>query len=172
MSTLLRKYCQHYTLLDELNLHIKYFKWVDILTYYTPSDPTKDKEPRLNKGLQKKWLPQKTVAHKQQLEKENEMKARNRLMEGPSERAKARKRDKKDQKIVRVMKKVPMTFYTCNANHITNKMPILAHDAAKHKFDVIHITEAGLKDMGERILPEQDGQSIQSRGRIKTTAVK
>ena len=24
-------------------------------------------------------------------------------------------------------------------------MPILAHDTAKHKFDVIHITEAGLK---------------------------
>ena len=39
------------------------------------------------------------------------------------------------------MKKVPMTFYTCNANHITN----MAHDVAKHKFDVIHITEAGLK---------------------------
>ena len=119
-----------YTLLDELNLHIKYFKGVDILTYYTPSDPTKDKEPRLNKGLQKKWLFEKTITHK----KENEMKTRNRLMEGPSERAKARKRDKKDQKIVRVMKKVPMRFYTCNANHITNKMSILAHDVAKHKF--------------------------------------
>ena len=39
-----------------------------------------------------------------------------------------------------------MTFYTCNANHITNKIPILAHDVAKHKFDVIHITEAGLKE--------------------------
>ena len=74
------------------------------------------------------------------------MEAGNILMEGPSERAKARKRDKKDQKIVRVMKKVPMTFYTCNANHITNWMPILAHDVAKHKFDVIHITEAGLKE--------------------------
>ena len=24
-------------------------------------------------------------------------------------------------------------------------MPILAHDVAKHKFNVIHITEAGLK---------------------------
>ena len=116
-----------YTLLDELNVHIKYFKVVDILTYYPPSDQTIDKEPRLNKGLKK-------------------MKTRNRLMEGPSERAKARKRDKKDQKIVSVMEKVPMTFYTCNANHITNKMPILAHDVAKHKFDVIHITEAGLKE--------------------------
>ena len=38
-----------------------------------------------------------------------------------------------------------MTFYTCNANHITNKMPTLAHDAMKQKLDVIHITEAGLQ---------------------------
>ena len=43
------------------------------------------------------------------------------------------------------MKKVPMTFYTCNANHITNNMTTLAHDTMKHKLDVIHITEAGLK---------------------------
>ena len=27
---------------------------------------------------------------------------------------------------------------------MTNKMPILAHDVGKHKFDVIHISEAGL----------------------------
>ena len=66
-------------------------------------------------------------------------------MEGPSERAKNRKREKKEQNIVRVKKKVPITFYTCNANHITNKMPILAQNVAKHKFDIIHITEAGLK---------------------------
>ena len=41
------------TLLDDLNLQIKYFKGVDILTYYTPSNPTKDKEPLLNYKLQK-----------------------------------------------------------------------------------------------------------------------
>ena len=29
------------TLMDELNQHIKYFKGVDILTYYIPTDPTK-----------------------------------------------------------------------------------------------------------------------------------
>ena len=39
-----------YTLLDELNLHIEYFKGVDILTYYIPSNPTKDKEPRLKEN--------------------------------------------------------------------------------------------------------------------------
>ena len=42
-----------YTLMDELNLHIKYFKGVDILTYYT--QPTKDKKTMFNKTLQKKW---------------------------------------------------------------------------------------------------------------------
>ena len=42
-----------YTLLDDLNLQIKYFKGLDILTYYTPSNPTKDKEPLLNYKLQK-----------------------------------------------------------------------------------------------------------------------
>ena len=42
------------------------------------------------------------------------------------------------------MKTIPITFYTCNTNHITNKMPILAHDMGKHKLDVVHNTEAGL----------------------------
>ena len=64
-------------------------------SYYTPSDSTKDKEPKLNSRLQKKWLPEKTVAHKQQLAKESEMKARNRLMEGPSDCEKKGKRTKK-----------------------------------------------------------------------------
>ena len=44
------------------------------------------------------------------------------------------------------MKKVPINFYTCNANNISNKMQILAHDVAKHKFYVIYITEAGLQE--------------------------
>ena len=42
------------TLKDELNLHIKYFNGVDILKYYIPTNPTKDKDPRLNKTLQQK----------------------------------------------------------------------------------------------------------------------
>ena len=69
----------------------------------------------------------------QQLAKESEIMARKKLLEGPEERAKTRKKERKDQKIVRVVKKVPITFYTCNASHITNKMPILAHDVGKHK---------------------------------------
>ena len=57
---------------------------------YTPSDPTKDKEPKLNRSLQKKWLPEKTDGHKQQLAKESEIMARKRLLEGPSECEKTR----------------------------------------------------------------------------------
>ena len=45
---------------------------------------------------------------------------------------------------MRVVKKVLITFDTCNASHITNKMPILAHDVGKHKFDVIYLSEAVL----------------------------
>ena len=85
------------TLEDELNLQIKYFKGVDILTYYTPSDPTKDKEPLLNYKLQKEWLPAKTVPQKQVM-------AKKKLLEGPEERAKRRKKEEKDQKIVRVVR--------------------------------------------------------------------
>ena len=86
------------TLMDELNLHIKYFKGVDILTYYTPTDPTKDKEPILNKTLQNKWLPQRTVAQKIQLEKESEMRTKNKLKEGPVENERARKKEKKKKR--------------------------------------------------------------------------
>ena len=106
------------TLMDELNLHIKYFKVVDILTCYIPTNPTKDKEPMLNKN-------------------------KNKLKQGPVEREKSRKKDEKGPK--RLMKQVPVTFYSCNANHITNKMPTLVHDTLKERLDVIHITEAGLK---------------------------
>ena len=86
------------TILDDLNLQIKYFKGVDILTYYTPSDPNKDKEPKLNWRLQKEWLPAKTVAHKQQLAKESKIMARKKLLEGPEERAKTRKNERKTRK--------------------------------------------------------------------------
>ena len=83
------------TLMDELNLNIKYFKGVDILTYYIPTDPTKDKEPMLNKTLQKKWLPKKTVEQKRQLEKESEARAKNKLKQVAVERGKCNKIPKK-----------------------------------------------------------------------------
>ena len=44
------------TLVDDLNRQVKFIKGRDILTYYIPTDPTKEKEPVLNKNLQKKWL--------------------------------------------------------------------------------------------------------------------
>ena len=87
------------TLMDELNLNIKYFKGVDILTYYIPTDPTKDKEPMLNKTLQKKWLHEKTVKQKRLLEKESEMIAKNKLKQGLAEREKSRKSPKRTNKL-------------------------------------------------------------------------
>ena len=50
------------TLLDYLNYQIKFLKGKDILTYYTPCDTTKDKEPLLNRELSDKWLPPKQSA--------------------------------------------------------------------------------------------------------------
>ena len=41
------------TLVDNLNKRFKSLKGRDILTYYIPTDPTKEKEPLLNKTLQK-----------------------------------------------------------------------------------------------------------------------
>ena len=54
-----------YTLPDYLNHQVKYLKGTDILTYYTPCDTTKDKEPLLNREPSDKWLPPKTVAQKE-----------------------------------------------------------------------------------------------------------
>ena len=57
------------TFMDYLNYQIKFLKGKDILTYYTPCDPTKDKEPLLSRELSQKQLPSKTVPHKDRLEK-------------------------------------------------------------------------------------------------------
>ena len=91
--------------MDYLNYQIKFLNGKDILTYYTPCDPTKDKEPLLSKELSQKWLPTKTVAQKDRLEKESKIIAMKVLAEGPEERAKRRKKEKKDLKVVRVIKK-------------------------------------------------------------------
>ena len=42
--------------------------------------------------LQKKWLPAKTVAQKHQLAKESKIMAKKKLLDGPEERAKRRKK--------------------------------------------------------------------------------
>ena len=39
------------TILDYLNRKIKFIKGMDILTYYNPTDPSKEKEPLLNRKL-------------------------------------------------------------------------------------------------------------------------
>ena len=83
------------TLMDYLNYQVKFLKGKDILTYYTPCDPTKDKEPWLNRKLSEKWKPQKTVAQKDRLKEERTAMAAKILAEGPVEKQKRKKKEKK-----------------------------------------------------------------------------
>ena len=85
------------TLIDELNQQIKFlFKRIDIHTYYIPTVPNKVKEHFLNRNLQRKWLPAKTVEQKQLQEKESVARAKNTLKQKPhgTEREGARARKK------------------------------------------------------------------------------
>ena len=59
------------TILDGLNRQVKFIKGIDILPYYTSTDPNKEKEPLLKRNLQRKWLPQKTLDQKQQTAKQS-----------------------------------------------------------------------------------------------------
>ena len=70
------------TILDYLNYQIKFLKGKDILTYYTPCDPSKDKEPLLNRELSDKWQPPKTVAQKDRLKEESKTIAMKVLADG------------------------------------------------------------------------------------------
>ena len=74
------------TILDQLNHLIKFLKGKDILTYYTPCDPSKDKEPLLNRELSDKWQPPKTVAQMDQLKEESKTIAMKVLAERPDEK--------------------------------------------------------------------------------------
>ena len=76
------------TILDYFNHLIIFLKGRSILTWYTPCDPTKDKEPWLNKKLADKWKPRKTVAQKDRLKEEREAMAAKILAEGPVEKQK------------------------------------------------------------------------------------
>ena len=69
-----------------------------MLTYYIPTDTTKVKEPLLNRNLQRKWLPAKTVEQNQLQEKESLARAKNKLKQSPIERERARKKSKRRPK--------------------------------------------------------------------------
>ena len=138
------------TLLDYYNHLIIFLKGISVLTWYTPCEPNKDKEPWLDRKLTDKWKPEKTVAQKDRLKEERKKMAEKILGEGPVEREK-RRRKEKDIKVVRVLKQWRCNVYTCNAGRLSNKMAVLAHDAQKLKLGVIHISEAGVgpeKPMG------------------------
>ena len=93
-------------------------KGKSVLTWFTPCDPTTDKEPWLDTRLTDKWMPEKTVAQKKQLKKERQKSDIKLLGEGPAEREKRRKKEK-DEKVMRVLKDVRVTVYTCNARRLT-----------------------------------------------------
>ena len=95
--------------IDDLNRQIRFIKGIDILTYYTPTDPTKEKEPLLNRNLQRKLLPEKTFEQKQQNAKKSMTRSINTLKQGPKEK----ERGRKNTKIVRIMR----TFMIVNANY-------------------------------------------------------
>ena len=138
------------TLLDYYNHLIIFLKGISVLTWYTPCEPNKDKEPWLDRKLTDKWKPEKTVAQKNQLKEERKKMAEKILGEGPVEKEK-RRRKEKDIKVVRVLKQWRCNVYTCNAGRLSNKMAVLAHDAQRLKLGVIHISEAGVgpeKPMG------------------------
>ena len=138
------------TLLDYYNHLIIFLKGRSVLTWYTPCEPNKDKEPWLDRKLTEKWKPEKTVAQKDRLKEERTKMAAKILAEGPVEKEKRRKKEK-DVKKVRVLKQWRCNVYTCNAGRLSNKMAVLAHDAQRLKLGVIHISEAGVgpeKPMG------------------------
>merc|ERR1711892_827696 len=130
-------------LLDWNNKVIMLLRGESVLTWYTPCDKTKDKEPWLDLRLTEKWLPQRTSVQKELLKDERQKGAIKILGEDPIEREKRRKQ-LNQEKIMRVIKNVPVKVYTCNARNANEKMEVVASDGQKFKTDVIHLGEAGV----------------------------
>ena len=104
----------------------------------------KEKEPLLNRKLQRKWLPAKSVAQKIQNQNQSLARAENTLKLGPKERERAWKLSKKDPKMVRVMKEKIGKIYSVNAKHLPNKMLTLKNTSYNRDLDFVQTTEAGL----------------------------
>ena len=83
-------------ILDELNRKIVFLKGKGILSYYIPTNPNKEKEPILDRKLQRKWLPLKSEAQKTQ--KQSKTRAENLIKLRPRERGKVRKNVRKTKK--------------------------------------------------------------------------
>ena len=82
------------TLLEYYNHLIIFLKGRGVLNWFTPCDPTKDKEPWLDKRLTDMWMPEKTVDQKDQLKEERKTMDVKILGEGPVEREKRRTKEK------------------------------------------------------------------------------
>ena len=77
---------------DALNRIIKYLKGKEILSYYIPEDPTKEKEPTLSRELQRKYSLPKSEVQRLQNKQQSEARAKNLLTMAPITRAKVEKK--------------------------------------------------------------------------------
>ena len=80
---------------DALNRIIKYLKGKEILSYYIPEDPTKEKEPTLSRELQRKYLLPKSEAQRLQNKQQSEARAKTLLTMAPITRAKVEKKEER-----------------------------------------------------------------------------
>ena len=63
------------------------------------------------------------------------------------------------------MRRQPVSFYTVNANHVTNKMASVAHTTYINNYDVVHITEAGL---GKKLPDTLKGYKAKKHDRLES----
>ena len=108
------------TLLDYYNKIIILLRGESVLTWYTPCDKAKDKEPWLDTRLTDKWMPQKTPVQKKLLKEERQKSEIKILGEDPMEREKRRKQLNQEKRM-RVVRNVPVKVYTCNAKNATEE---------------------------------------------------
>ena len=139
---------------DTLNRIIKYLKGKEILSYYIPENPDKEKEPLLNRELQRKYLLPKSEAQRQRNEQQSKSRAIKLLTMAPKTREKERKKERKESKIKRIMMNKKMKVYSVNADTMTNKLATVYDIIQRRDLDIAMISEAGLKT---RKPPEIEG---------------
>ena len=130
---------------DALNRIIKYLKGKEILSYYIPENPTKEKEPILSRELQRKYLLPKSEAQRQQNKQQSESRAIKLLTMAPITRARVKKKERKGTKMKRIIMNKKMKIYSVNANIMTNKVATVFDIVQRREMDIVMISEAGLK---------------------------
>ena len=137
---------------DALNRIIKYLKGKEILSYYIPENPTKEKEPILSRELQRKYLLPKSEAQRQQNKQQSESRAIKLLTMAPITRARLEKKERKGTKMNRIMMDKKMKIYCVNNNMMTNKIATVFDIVQRREMDIVMINEAGLKTNKAKII--------------------